>query len=71
MTAGATLEQLLRRAKAIYDALPPAAREHMEKQQRRSWTIGQLGILYPNISRENIAAIVDKVLEGEQKDATG
>lgn len=56
------LTALLAKAKAAYEAMTPEQKREMHKAQRRSWVIGEMGMQYPDKSREEIAALVDSVL---------
>lgn len=43
-TQSAELDDLLRRAKAKFDAMTPEQQDEMFRQQRESWVRGEIGI---------------------------
>jgi hypothetical protein len=63
--AEVSLEQKLKNAAVAFEALMPDVRASMLKKQLRSWSIGELMLEHPEMSREQAEQLVDKCLESQ------
>jgi hypothetical protein len=56
------LNAALERAVAAYKAMTPEQRRDMHKAQQRSWVIGNMMLDNPEMSREYVENIYDRVV---------
>lgn len=54
------LSELLKRAKAAYEALSPLEKARHDYDQKRSWVRGEMGLEHPDWPSDEIERIIDE-----------
>lgn len=54
------LQELLKKAVAAYEALPPIEKARHKYDQRRSWIRGEMGLEYPEMTMDEIERRIDQ-----------
>jgi hypothetical protein len=57
------LDELLKKAVAAYEALPPLEKARHNYDQRRSWVRGEMGLEYPNMPADELERLLDAGFE--------
>lgn len=62
MTGNPELNAAIERAVAAYNSMTPQQKREMHEAQRRSWVIGNMMLDHPDMSREYVENIYDRVV---------
>lgn len=56
------LREALEAARRAYEKMSPEEKRQMFRQQQRSWVRGELMLKYPDMTREEADALIDRAI---------